>query len=384
MASLILPVFITGVLVWFSIVTILNVFTMLRVGKASQTNETPLISVLIPARNEADVIARTISNLLAQTYTNYEIVLLDDNSTDGTSQQAIQAANGDTRLRIISGKPLPDGWAGKNWACHQLSEAAQGEWLIFTDADVQWNPIALQSVVDMVADSRADMLTVWSTQETHTWGERLVVPLMAFVILGYLPHLSVHHIPWAVFGVANGQCMVFRRKAYEQIGGHAAVSDEIVEDIRLAQTVKRSGLQLRIADGTGLVNCHMYNGWREVRDGYGKNIIAGYGDSLAGLLAGSLFHWVVFLYPWVWLVSSIFTTNWLDAAWALALIALAMLIRALTAAATLQRPHDALLMPVSVLLMTRIAAQGIYWQVRYGGPRWKDRTIVRRKTARTS
>ncbi|MEM6530307.1 MAG: glycosyltransferase family 2 protein, partial [Chloroflexota bacterium] len=235
MASLILPVFITGVLVWFSIVTILNVFTMLRVGKASQTNETPLISVLIPARNEADVIARTISNLLAQTYTNYEIVLLDDNSTDGTSQQAIQAANGDTRLRIISGKPLPDGWAGKNWACHQLSEAAQGEWLIFTDADVQWNPIALQSVVDMVADSRADMLTVWSTQETHTWGERLVVPLMAFVILGYLPHLSVHHIPWAVFGVANGQCMVFRRKAYEQIGGHAAVSDEIVEDIRLAQ-----------------------------------------------------------------------------------------------------------------------------------------------------
>ncbi|MEO1443590.1 MAG: glycosyltransferase family 2 protein, partial [Chloroflexota bacterium] len=296
---------------------------MLRVGKAPTTSEAPFISVLIPARNEADVVAKTITNLLAQTYTNYEIVLLDDNSTDGTSQQALQAANGDARLRIISGKSLPGNWAGKNWACHQLSEAAQGEWLIFTDADVQWTEIALQSVVNMMANSRADMLTVWSTQETRTWGERLVVPLMAFVILGYLPHLAVHHIPWAVFAAANGQCLVFRRKAYEKVGGHVAVREEIVEDIRLAQIIKHSGLQLRMVDGAGLVNCHMYNGWREVRDGYGKNIVAGYGDSIIGLLSGSLFHWIVFLYPWVWLVSSVITANWLNAAWALALIAIA-------------------------------------------------------------
>jgi chlorobactene glucosyltransferase len=127
----------------------------------------------------------------------------------------------------------------------------------------------------------------------------------------------------------------------------------------------------------------MYDGWREVLNGYAKNIIAGYGDSVWGLLAGALFHWLVFLFPYGWLVYSLIARQWQNALWALSLIAIADLVRALTAAATRQRITDALLMPISVLLMTRIAAQGVWWHWRYGGPRWKDRTIVRNKKART-
>lgn len=383
MASFVIVALVTGALVVIALITVLNVFTMLRLGTAPASNEQPFVSVLIPARNEANVIGQTVRSLLAQPYPNMEIVLLDDNSTDGTAQIAHDAASGDTRLRIVHGEALPEGWAGKNWACHQLSKHAQGEWLIFTDADVQWHDGALRAAVAMMAHTRADLLTVWSTQHTVTWGERLVVPLMAFVILGYLPHLAVNHIPWAVFAAANGQCMAFRRRAYDAVGGHAAVRAEIVEDIRLAQRIKTQRYRLRMADGNGLVRCHMYHGWDEVRDGYAKNIIAGYGDSILGLLAGTLFHWTVFLFPYGWLLYSAAIGNWRNAVWALLLIALATLTRALSAAATRQRPWDALLLSVSVLLMTRIAAQGVWWYLRYGGPRWKDRTIVKRKTAGT-
>ena len=184
-----------------ALTAVLNVFTMFRLGHAPAAVEQPFVSVLIPARNEAQVIGQTVESLLSQTYAHYEVILLDDSSTDGTGEIARAAAHGDPRLKVISGAPLPDSWGGKNWACHQLSEAASGEWLIFTDADVQWHGGALPAVMAMGLHTRADLLTVWSTQETETWGERLVVSLMALVVLGYLPHLAVNHIPSPVVTV---------------------------------------------------------------------------------------------------------------------------------------------------------------------------------------
>lgn len=384
MALFVLIIFITGALLVFCVFAVLNTFLMFRLGDAPPTNSAPKLSVLIPARDEAHVIGKTVSSLLVQSYPDFEVVILDDRSSDGTSDIAYQAADGDDRLRVISGEPLPSGWVGKNWACHQLSEVAHGDWMVFTDADVQWSPDALQAVVNMMSMTQADLLTVWSTQQTDTWGERLVVPLMALVVMGYLPHIAVNRIPSPIFAAANGQCMVFQRRVYDAVGGHAAVKGAIVEDIRLAQRVKALGFKLRMADGAGIVRCRMYDSWQQVRNGYAKNIIAGYGDSVWGLLAATVFHWLVFLFPYGWLIYSVFQQNWHEALWALALIAIADLVRALTAAATRQRIQDALLMPVSVLLMTRIAAQGLWWYWRYGGPRWKDRTIVRNKKARTS
>src|SRR5690606_28862766 len=152
--------------------------------------DAPMVSILIPARNEAQVIAGTIRSLLAQHYPNFEIILLDDQSTDGTANLAAQAGAGDSRLRVIGGAPLPEGWLGKNWACQQLSQAARGEYLIFTDADVYWSVDALAALIELTQQTQADLLTVWPTQDTVSAGERLVVPLMALAILGYLPLLA--------------------------------------------------------------------------------------------------------------------------------------------------------------------------------------------------
>ena len=182
--------------------------------------DTPLVSILIPARNEANAIANTIRALRAQTYAPFEVILLDDQSTDGTREIARAAAQGDPRFQIIAGQPLLEGWLGKNWACHQLSNEARGRVLIFSDADVQWQPDALRALVAMMQRTQADLLTVWPTQITVTRSERLVVPLIALAIFGYLPALLVEKSPYPSLAAANGQCLVFKKSAY-QVGRRA-------------------------------------------------------------------------------------------------------------------------------------------------------------------
>ncbi|HYO87626.1 MAG TPA: glycosyltransferase, partial [Candidatus Limnocylindrales bacterium] len=181
---------------------------------------------------------------------------------------------------------------------------------------------------------------------------------------------------FAVFAAANGQCLVFRRAAYAAVGGHAAVRASVVEDIHMARRVKQSGGRLWLADGAGLVGCRMYRSWPEVRAGYAKNMLAGYGKSLLFLTLATAFHWLILLGPWVWLAAGLFGPVARPYPLGpLLLIALGVLIRALTAAASRQRLIDALLLPISALLLTVIAAQSAYWRLRYGGPRWKGRTL---------
>lgn len=375
-----LALFTTAALTIITGITILNVFTFPRLDHAPRPERHPLVSLLIPARNEAEVIEATVRRLLKQTYPNVEVIVLDDNSSDDTTERANAAASGDPRLRVIRGAPLPEGWLGKNWACHQLSQAAQGDILVFTDADVIWTPDALDRLAGEMAHRQSDLQTVWPTQITKTWTERLVVPLMAHVIVGYLPLLAVHHIPWPIFAAAMGQCLAFRRTAYETVGGHAAVRDSIIEDVTFAKRIKEQGLRLRVADGGGVICCRMYHRWCEVRDGFAKNILAGHGNSIPFLLLSWAFHWLLWLAPWIWLIAGLgrrpaSVGGWFYPGWPLALIILGVGVRALTAAFSRQRVLDALAMPLSTLLMAIIAAQSIGWHLRYGGPRWRGRTI---------
>lgn len=335
--------------------------------KTAHSDTMPHVSILIPARNESAIIAHTLNALLNQTYPHYDITILDDHSEDDTASIAEAIAHQNERLRVIIGQPLPTGWMGKSWACHQLAQQATGDVLIFTDADVYWQPEALASLIAQMQTTQADLLSIWPTQTTLTWAERLTVPLIAMVILGYLPLVMVHRSPFAIFGAANGQCMAWQRSAYMRIGGHKAVANNVLEDVTLARLVKQAGLRLRMSDGNQFIGCRMYDGWPAVRDGFAKNILAGYGSAFALALA-TVFHITVFLSPYIWLLWA----QWRP--YALLAIALGMGLRALSAAFTHQRVLDSLLMPVSVLLMTRIALQAFWWHFT-GGPRWKGRLI---------
>ena len=362
-------------------------FPRLRQPAEGGTAERPLVSVLVPARNEAAVIQGTVQQLLAQSYERFELIVLDDDSEDDTANLARAAAAGDERLRIINGKPLPAEWAGKNWACHQLSRAAQGDVLLFTDADTIWSADGLAAVANEMQRGQADLQTVWPTQITETWAERLTVPNMALVVMGYLPVLATHYLPLAAFGAANGQVMAFRRRAYDAIEGHAGVAGEVVEDVKLARRIKGAGLRLRMADGNGFVSCRMYTDWPGVRNGLAKSLIGGYG-SIFGVVLSILFHVTVFLVPPLWLLfgfagprESVFAVGPLALTlpmwpvWPAALTMAGMAVRGVTAWFTRQRARDALLMPVTVVVMTWISLLACWWQVKYGGPMWKGRLV---------
>lgn len=374
MVVTVILVYIALALVSMALTAVLNALLFPRLRPApseAAPDGTARLSVLIPARNEAAVISATVQRLLAQDYPHLEVIVLDDDSDDDTAAVARAAANDDNRLRVLSGAPLPPGWAGKNWACHQLGRAATGDILIFTDADVRWHDGALSALVHLMKTNRADLQTIWPTQRTETWGERLIVPLMMLVILAYLPIPLVHRTRRAMFAAANGQCLAFRRRAYAAVGGHAAARSAVVEDIVLARRIKQAGLRLRMADGANLIACRMYDGWPAARDGFAKNILAGYGDRVVFLALATVFHWAVFIAPPLLLLVPGLRL------WGGLLTVLGVGVRALTAATSGQRVGDALLLPISALLMTRVAAQAIWWRWRYGGPRWKGRTISR-------
>ncbi|MCS7248240.1 MAG: glycosyltransferase [Anaerolineales bacterium] len=355
-------------LVIIAIVAILNAFTFPRLHSKRPPETAPFVSVLIPMRNEAQRVGETVRSLLAQDYPCFEVILLDDQSEDGSAEIARSVACGDQRIRVIGGQPLPEGWLGKNWACHQAAQHAQGAYLLFSDADVRWHPQALSALISEALRTKADLLTCWPTQETLSWGERLTVPLMAFTILAYLPVLAVHHLPFRVFAAAMGQCLLFRREAYEQIGGHVAVRGRVVEDMAFAYAIKGAKLRLRACDANGLLRTRMYSNWREARNGFAKNILAGHANSIWFLLFSTGFHWWMFVIPWIIALTR--------SSWEYALFgSVGVLTRMLTAVISRQRARDALLLPVSVVLMTIIAVQSI-WQHWRGRSVWKGRAIA--------
>ncbi len=303
------------------------------------------------------------------------------NSSDGTFELIQDRALSNSKLRALRGTTLPSGWIGKNWACQQLSEHSQADILVFTDADVDWKPDALTNLISlMMAQSEtrpgADCLTVWPTQRTVGLAERLVVPMMMFTIIAYLPELAVRKIPWPIFAAANGQCLAFRRNTYEQIGGHRAVRQQVIEDVGLAWEVKRRGFRLVMSLGDNLISGRMYHNWQEVRAGFAKNILAGHGGSPALLLLSTLFHWVLFVVPYFWLaIGLILNIRNGGLVIPLAMVGLGVGARALSASVSGNRMQDALLMPVSVVMLTIIGGISVWWHYHDGGPQWKGRRI---------
>jgi len=247
------------------------------------------LSVLIPARDEEANIGACLASLLDQDLSQVEIIVLDDRSQDKTTEiiTALGFSTGEgARLRLIHGSPLPDGWAGKPWACHQLSQAARGSYFLFTDADTFHFPGALETALTTATTRRASLLSAWPRQVTQTLGEKLVVsqiflagasltPLAVHALARHAPSLA-RRIPsglLAITGVANGQYILFERQAYAAIGGHQSQPNHLVEDVALGRAVaaRAPDLQLVNVDGGDLLRCRMYRSWPEVWRGFSKN-----------------------------------------------------------------------------------------------------------------
>jgi chlorobactene glucosyltransferase len=261
------------------------------------SGKSPRLSVFIPARNEEANLARCLTSLQAQDYPNYDLWVLDDHSNDKTAAIAAGLASGDERIHLIHGTDLPAGWLGKHWACHQLAQASQSELLLFTDADTAYHPQALSGAVALMVHGRYDLLSAVPLEEMKTFGEKLLVPYFLLGIFGFVPLFlaSALRAPELAFSV--GQFLLFRRTAYEKIGGYAAVRAEVADDVALGQRVLASGLRWTLADATDRVHCRMYHNFSEAWAGFSKNMFAGMGYRLIPYLFIWLWSGVIFLEP---------------------------------------------------------------------------------------
>ena len=320
----------------------LNLLLLQRLRPEAAPATSPRVSVLLPARNEADRIRSCLESLLHQNYSSLEIIVLDDESQDATAEIVRTLGFSmvpESARRLIRGTPLPAGWTGKSWACHQLAEVARGEYLLFTDADTIHQPAAVSSAVAAALRFRSDLLTLWPLQTTVTFAEKLVIPLMFVVAGSYLPYwllVWAQRSPWLAralgskflgrCGTATGQFLLFRRETYFKMGGHRTVGGHLVEDISLAREIAKripDGCRLVTCDGTRLVSCRMYTSLGQIWEGFTKNL------------------WPVFDGDWFWF--------WLAIIWQFLVCVLPFLVIAF-----LRRPELYLVM--GVILCLRIAA----------------------------
>lgn len=268
----------------------------------------PLISVCVPARNEEQDIRGCAESILAQDYPSFEVIVLEDRSTDSTAEilDSLDARRG--KLKVIHGAPLPAGWVGKPHALHQAAQAARGEWLCFVDADTFLAPEAVSACYAKAVDTGADLFTILTKQVMGTFWEKALLPIvMTALSLGFPPHKV--NDPHRREAIANGQFILIKRSVYDAVGGHERIRNQIVEDKAIAEQVKWNGFRLVFADGTRLARTRMYTSLPEMWEGWTKNIYLGlrgpwllmlgaFGAALSVIAAVFLPAWSLLGYVW--------------------------------------------------------------------------------------
>ncbi|MBP6016524.1 MAG: glycosyltransferase [Candidatus Promineofilum sp.] len=359
------------------VITLSNVRVLRRARRHSPPPRFPKVSVLIPARNEARNIERCVNSLLAQDYPDLEVLVLDDESTDGTGAMVAAIAAGEPRLKLLAGRPLKSGWTGKNWACAQLAAKAGGDLLFFTDADTYHHPRTLRELVTALEGEKADLLGGFPRQEVGTWGEKFIVPFFSWVIYCFTPLTLGYRLKTPAVSTAVGQALLFRRTAYDAIGGHRAVRAAIIEDLALARQVKGHGYRWRMVAITDLIACRMYRSGEEAAAALSRNLFAAFEFRVAPYVLAWTWLLVLFLKPFLDL--ALYGAGLpidVPVAAVLVCIGLSLLVW-LAPYFQLKAPLvPALLYPITMLVMGSVAWRSLWLGLR-GRLMWKDRAIGR-------
>jgi chlorobactene glucosyltransferase len=342
--------------------------------------EPPLVSVIVPARNEARNIERCVRSLLSSRWPALEVIIVDDRSEDDTGKLARALAAADARVRVIDGEPVPKGWFGKQWACAQGANAARGSTLIFTDADTAHAPTLIPRSMHAMRTRALDFLTVGGFQELDSFWERVVMPQIFYMIATrYGGAGSVNRARRSRDKIANGQYLCFTRACYDAIGGHASVRGKAAEDLALAQLVHARGMRGELVIGAHDLSTRMYTSLAEVVNGWTKNIVTAGADTLpAGVLPRLLLPVLLLIVPLMhlappaMLIASLFAPVASDAVmWGAVCSALLLVWWAfIYVGAFRQSPLYALTLPLGAVIVLFIIARAT---IRGRGVEWKGR-----------
>lgn len=354
-----------------------NIILLHRSRKHAPPGSFPMVSILVPARNEEKNIIHCIQSLLAQDYPSFEVLVLDDQSSDGTLAMLNRMAESQPGLKVFSGSLPADDQPGKNWACSQLASQAKGDLLFFTDADTVHQPHTLRALVTAMNGEQADLVTGFPKQQMLTWSEKLLVPFFTWASISFTSLWLAYQTRAQALVAAVGQVMLFRRAAYEKIGGHEALGRSIVDDLALARKVKAAGLRWRVVRVSDLVSCRMYHGWREAVDGFTKNLFAAFGFRLLPYLFVFLWLAVLFLAPLAVVISSAFGLAPAAQPGALAAcIGISMLLWTIPYVETGIPFYLGFLYPFTILANEIVAFRSLLYSLT-GRLSWKDRSLAR-------
>ncbi|MFM7056770.1 MAG: glycosyltransferase family 2 protein [Planctomycetota bacterium] len=238
--------------------------------------ELPCVSVLIPARNEVGRLGATLESLVSSQSVDLEVLVLDDESTDGTDVLVESWSRRDSRVRLLRGRPKPAGWSGKQWACQQLGEAARHEELVFVDADVQVAAEAIARTVSLRRRLGVDLLSGFPRQRVVSPGEQLLIPQMHVILLCFLPFLLMRGTRMVAASAGCGQYMALAGSSWRAVGGHGLIRESLHDGIRLPRALRERGLRTDVFDATDLVECRMYDSFGETWRGLLKNAVEGF------------------------------------------------------------------------------------------------------------
>jgi chlorobactene glucosyltransferase len=338
----------------------------------------PRFSVLVPARNEEKNIGYCVETLLSQDYPDFQVIILDDNSTDTTWEILQKFASKDTRLKLLKGKPLPHDWLGKHWACHQLAQAADGDLFLFVDADTTHQPDMLRQAASAIIVEKADLISILPRQIVVTWSELLSVPALYFGLFCGIPMGLVNRQLNPLLFTVLGQCLLFRRETYKAIGGHEGVRQNVADDVAIGRKVLGMGFAYRLIDGNGQVSCRMYHTFRQTWMGFIKNTFAIFNFDPFLLISMHLVVLLLFVEPLIAFIIGLLQPLPFEITAMAGLGVFFSLLLFCISHHRFQFPlYLVFLYPISAIFMVVIAIASMVLTMQ-GKAKWKDRSMPKR------
>ncbi len=360
---------------YFFLLSVSNILWLKFSSRRPRITNKGKVSVLIPARNEERTIGPCLDSLLNQTYEDYEIIVLDDNSSDGT-WNIIQdyASRHRDRIKAVQGKPLPAEWYGKPYAMHQLARHASGDYFLFTDADTVHGRESLAWAVTNMFWHRVDFISGYVAQETGTLGEALIVPSQYVLTTIILPLWLIAATRFLSLSHAIGQFIMFKAEAYKSIGGYEAVRNQVSEDIHMSRRMKKAGFRIIFLDIKNHVRCRMYDGYSGAVNGISKNICDYFNNKIAYLCAVTAVIVLFILLPLVLL--PLYPPSWGgEAFWLVVCICLFFITWASVISDRGFGWQVACLYPIMFMNLV-VMAWTAFGKVKYGkGIEWKGRMV---------
>jgi chlorobactene glucosyltransferase len=382
------------VFIWL-VGTVLTLYGLYRQDPLLPTNhlemnagDAPLVSVLVPARNEQHrILADCMRSILAQDYERFEVIAVNDRSTDGTGAILEALAIGENRLRVVEGAEPPAGWLGKPYAMQQAFNQARGEWILATDADMIFDKAALRTALNRTLKGKGDAITLIPHFEASSFWERVMIPTWAWVLLMFTLFYRISN-PKSKGAVGIGGFFLMRRTVLERVGGYEALKDEVMEDVRLAEMIKRSGARLFTEYAPNLLSTRMYRDFGEMWECSTKNWFSGMKFSLPFALAGVCSMYLISVVPPVIaLASAIAIAAGVSSPWPLFVPAafswlLQILILAMVSTRSEVAPTYALTAPLGLSLLYAMLFDSSIRITTGKGVTWKGRRIYERSGVR--